>query len=80
MPWRVNEDKPDWTTIHYAASMDGRCQPQEKKEEDGQWHNCQTVQGLLELIQIIVTRGSSKVKACRICHPVIPAQIQPLVI
>lgn len=79
MPWRVNEDKPDWTTIHRATSTDRRCQPQEKRAQDGQWHDCQTGQELLDLMPIIVARSGSKVKACGICQPVIPAAVRPFI-
>lgn len=80
MPWRVNEDGPDWTTIHRATSVDRRCLPQEKRAEDGQWHTCQAEQELLDLMPIIVARSGPKVRACGICRPTIPAAIQTFVI
>ncbi len=79
MPWRENEDKLDWTTIHRATSTDRRCQRQEKRAQDGQWHDYQTEQELLALMPIIVERSGSKVRACGICRTGISAAVQPLV-
>jgi hypothetical protein len=80
MSWSMNEDGPAWTTIHRATSTDGRCQPQEKRAEDGQWHDCQTEQELFALMRIVVARSGPRVRACRICQPAIPALVQPFVI
>jgi hypothetical protein len=79
MPWCVNEDGPDWTTIHRTTSTDPRCQPQEKRAQDGQWHTCQTEQELLDLLPIIVGGSGPQVRACGICRPLLPAAVQPFI-
>lgn len=79
MPWHVNEDKRDWTTIHSTTSTDRRCQPQKKRAQDGQWHTCQTEQELLDLMPIIIGRSGPRVRACKNCRPVIPAAVQPFI-
>jgi hypothetical protein len=82
MLWNVNEDRPTrTTTIHNAASTDGRCRPQDKNPRDGQWYENLTEQELLALLPRIVERSGPNVRVCRLrgCNPGIPEAAQRFV-
>lgn len=76
MRYWVNQDMPTHTTIHHADSPDRRCQPQDKRPQDGRWHTCPSEESLVELARELRQQSpATRWKRCQICLPAVPDEL-----
>ncbi len=74
--FKVNEDSREVSRAHKQSCIYGPKEGEDKVH--GRWHEHQSLEQLIPLLQAIRQRTTTPIRACGTCNPVLPQEVKDL--